>query len=171
LKRPSDAVGSVCRAAHFEAGSNKAMHRVEHNRREDGAAFRAYFDGTADALFVHDETGDIVDVNREACESLGYSRQELIGRSLRDVDANGGVPGSFAAGGGASADADEMRCFETSHRRKDGIIYLGNGRGGLVSGRRTLTISETATLRGGTIQLRRQEKDVLRDEQQRRPET
>jgi len=99
------------------------MHRVEHNRREDGAAFRAYFDGTADALFVHDETGDIVDVNREACESLGYSRQELIGRSLRDVDANGGVPGSFAAGGGASADADEMRCFETSHRRKDGSVF------------------------------------------------
>src|SRR6202521_3254643 len=113
----------VCRPAEFEVSFNEAMHRSEHNRRQDGAGFRAYFDGAADALFVHDEAGHIVDVNREACESLGYARHELIGKSLRDVDANGAVHGSFAQGGGSWADAGEMRCFETSHRRKDGSVF------------------------------------------------
>ena len=33
--------------------------------------FRAIFDQLADALFVHDATGRIVDCNAQACRSLG----------------------------------------------------------------------------------------------------
>ena len=40
---------------------------------------------SADALFIHDLQGRIVDVNQMACESLGYSRDELLQSSVTDI--------------------------------------------------------------------------------------
>ncbi|MBU2621044.1 MAG: PAS domain-containing protein [Proteobacteria bacterium] len=40
----------------------------------------------ADTIFLHDETGWILDVNRKACQSLGYSREELLSKSIADID-------------------------------------------------------------------------------------
>ncbi len=48
--------------------------------------FRAYVEQAADALFVHDERGRFLEVNRQACASLGYSREELLGMSVADVE-------------------------------------------------------------------------------------
>jgi PAS domain S-box-containing protein len=54
--------------------------RAEEALRESETRFRTFVDHAADALFIYDfEQGTIVDVNRQACESLGYTRQELIG--------------------------------------------------------------------------------------------
>ncbi len=50
--------------------------------------FRAIFDQSADPLFVHDETGRIVDCNVEACRSLGYSRETLLSFSVKDFASN-----------------------------------------------------------------------------------
>jgi diguanylate cyclase (GGDEF)-like protein/PAS domain S-box-containing protein len=53
-------------------------------RRSEGR-FRQLFEHSVDALFViHDETREIVDCNREACRSLGYSREELLALRLDD---------------------------------------------------------------------------------------
>src|SRR5208337_1162237 len=46
--------------------------------------FRRLFDGASDAVFVHDREGQITDVNMVACNSLGYSRKELLGMSVSD---------------------------------------------------------------------------------------
>ncbi len=40
--------------------------------------FRAYVDQAADALFVHDANGRFLEVNQQACESTGYSREDLL---------------------------------------------------------------------------------------------
>ncbi|HKP65108.1 MAG TPA: PAS domain S-box protein, partial [Casimicrobiaceae bacterium] len=40
-------------------------------------SYRAIFDAAEDAIFLHDESGAIVDVNRKACETFGYSRDEF----------------------------------------------------------------------------------------------
>jgi PAS domain-containing protein len=50
--------------------------RVDEARRASETLFRAFVDNAADAFFLHDgdELGTILDVNRQACESLGYSR-------------------------------------------------------------------------------------------------
>ena len=40
---------------------------------------RTLVDHTTDAFFLHDAVGTILDVNTQACESLGYTRDELIG--------------------------------------------------------------------------------------------
>jgi PAS domain S-box-containing protein len=43
------------------------------------ASYRAIFDSSNDAIFVHDvETGEIVDVNRRACELLGRTRDAIL---------------------------------------------------------------------------------------------
>lgn len=40
--------------------------------------FRLLFDSTADALFLHDLEGRFVEVNQAACDSLGYTKEELL---------------------------------------------------------------------------------------------
>jgi len=52
--------------------------RAEEALRVSEASYRAIFDASEDAIFVHDvETGAIVDVNPKACASFGYSRDEF----------------------------------------------------------------------------------------------
>lgn len=46
----------------------------------------ALFDGIDDAVFVHDLEGRILDVNPAACRRLGYSREELLRMTTRDID-------------------------------------------------------------------------------------
>jgi two-component system NtrC family sensor kinase len=80
---------------------------------------RALLNGTGDAIFVRSideqgEPGPFLDVNDAACHSLGYSRDELLRLSLRDIDA-GGAP-TLRGGQGHS------EVFETVHRAKDGKL-------------------------------------------------
>lgn len=95
--------------------------RAEEELRKAETRFRTYVDHATDALFVYDEQEKIVDANREACESLGYTREELIGMTPREVD-----PGASAASLQwirGRLEAGEICTFETSHRRKDGTEF------------------------------------------------
>jgi PAS domain S-box-containing protein len=87
------------------------------------APFRAYFDDAPDALFVHDEVGRVVDANQKACETLAYSREDIIGKRLRDFDANPGRNEWFTGITWERLDAGETLCFETLQRRKDGSVF------------------------------------------------
>jgi len=55
------------------------MKRAEEAVRASEQRFRVFVDHAADAFFLTDEQSRVVDVNRHACESLGYTRDELIG--------------------------------------------------------------------------------------------
>ncbi len=48
---------------------------------------RALLDGIQDAVFVHDMDGHILDANPAACRRLGYTRDEFLLLSTRDIDA------------------------------------------------------------------------------------
>ncbi len=49
--------------------------------------FRGLIDGSHDSAFVIEpKWGRLVDVNRTACESLGYAREELLDRTIGEVD-------------------------------------------------------------------------------------
>jgi PAS domain S-box-containing protein len=77
---------------------------------------QAVFDEAADALLVLDEAGLIVDANPHACESLGWTRAELIGRPIGVVDgALQDVSSRLQAG--------QTLTFDSLHRRKDGSTY------------------------------------------------
>jgi len=95
--------------------------RAEEELRAAETRFRAFVDHATDALFVHDERGFIVDVNRRACESLGYTRDELIGMSPFRFDAaldDAAVQRLIERGS-----SGENVAFESLHRRKDGTVF------------------------------------------------
>jgi PAS domain S-box-containing protein len=48
---------------------------------------RAIIEHAADAFFVYDARGRILDADRRACETLGYTREELLSLSMTDVEA------------------------------------------------------------------------------------
>jgi PAS domain S-box-containing protein len=79
--------------------------------RVSEATLRTFADHASDAYFLFDADGVILDVNRRACKSLGYTREELIGMKLADLDA-----------GGRHCSGKDAR-FDTNYRRKDGSVF------------------------------------------------
>jgi PAS domain S-box-containing protein len=96
--------------------------RAEEALRESETRFRTFVDHAADALFIYDfEQGTIVDVNRQACEGLGYTRQELIGTTgaAFHLDSEQSQMTSVAQRAAAGESV-----FDTHwHRRKDGTLF------------------------------------------------
>ncbi|WP_099735744.1 PAS domain S-box protein [Comamonas sp. 26] len=44
----------------------------------DQLLYRHFLDHFADAFFLNDDCGQLLDVNMQACESLGFNRDELL---------------------------------------------------------------------------------------------
>src|SRR5436305_3548218 len=94
---------------------------AEEALRASEQRFRTFVDHATDAFFLQDDRGAILDVNRQACESLGYTRDELLGMTPADFDPDV-----------TPADLDEVKgkldtgatiAFESRHRRKDGTVF------------------------------------------------
>ncbi len=87
--------------------------------RRSEKRFRSLFNVITDAVFVHDLAGGAFqEVNQEACERLGYSREELLHMTPADIDSP-----KYAAL--IPQRLDELRrhghaFFETEHVRRDG---------------------------------------------------
>jgi PAS domain S-box-containing protein len=54
--------------------------------RESEAHYRQLFQGVDDAIFVHDLDANILDVNEATERRLGYSRDELLGMKITELD-------------------------------------------------------------------------------------
>ncbi len=98
-----------------------AQKQAEDKLRTSEARFRAFLDHATDAFFLHDEKGVVVDVNQQACESLGYTRSELIGLNPLDIDPEMNL--AFLIRLGARLASGETVTFESRHRHKDGTIF------------------------------------------------
>ncbi len=61
--------------------------RVEEALRESEGRYRTLFEQAYDAIFLEDEEDNILDVNRRACELLGYTRAELLTMKIPDLKA------------------------------------------------------------------------------------
>lgn len=61
---------------------------AEARLEESEQRVRQLFEQSADALFVHDGAGNLIDCNAEACRSLGYTREELIYWRVSDLTDN-----------------------------------------------------------------------------------
>ena len=101
----------------------KEQARVENALRESEALLRTFVDHATDAFFLHDtyDFGRILDLNRQACESLGYTREELLGNYPRIFDV--GLPPENVIRIGKRVAAGETFSFETRYRRKDGSEF------------------------------------------------
>lgn len=83
--------------------------------------FRILVEQAADAFFLHDERGFILEVNRLACESLGYSRDELTAMTIFQIEQS---PAILTAGAAMLALVPgQSGTIRGLHQRKDGTRF------------------------------------------------
>ena len=87
--------------------------------------FRSVINHATDSFFLFDEHQAILDVNRQACEGLGYSREEMIGMHPRDFDA--GLDAASIARIGERVDGGEIVTFENSSSPQGSNCVSGRG--------------------------------------------
>jgi PAS domain S-box-containing protein len=89
--------------------------------RASEARFRTFVDHATDAFLLLDEDWTVLDVNRHACDALGYRREELIGKHKTDFDV--GLDDTSIQRLKQRTIAGDAITFETRHRRKDGTSF------------------------------------------------
>lgn len=88
----------------------------------DSALFRTLVDHSSDSFEVLDpDTGRFLDINEQGCAALGYSREEMLQRSVFDVDPLA-HPSLWAAAPDQPS-LDQPHRIESVHIRKDGSRY------------------------------------------------
>ena len=84
--------------------------------------FRKLIDQSSDAIFVVDpESARILDVNERACTSLGYARNELLRRTMFDIEA--AYDGFTWPEQVERARAGDLEILETGQRRSSGETF------------------------------------------------
>ncbi|QDU74073.1 Phytochrome-like protein cph1 [Bremerella volcania] len=102
------------------------VQQEEHVRRIESSEdrFRRLFDGAADAIFLRDLNGIIIDANQEACRSLGYERDELKGLSVSRIDTDWNLEDGHRLWNQLARDGGRYHpLIERIHRRKDGSTF------------------------------------------------
>lgn len=100
------------------------FHRVTAALAEREERYRSLMEQASDAIFVADDSGRLIEVNERACEILGYTRAELIGKhamdlmSIRDVSQ---LPLHMEA-----LQAGQTILAERPVRKKDGTFIVGD---------------------------------------------
>lgn len=128
----ADLAWDVAGAKHIET----ALQNSEYN-------YRSIMDQASDGIFIANPNGAYIDVNRAGCELLGYTREEILQRSIQSLmvyDAS--IPPRF----------EELRRGQTllterSMRRKDGSMVLVEISGKMLNDGRLLGIVRDITER------------------------
>lgn len=100
--------------------SNSKQQKLLYQLMTSEERYQNFMNATSDAIFVHNLNGVILDVNREACITLGYTRQELINSFAWEIEI--------------AIDKDTIKKnisklaygplnLEGLHRRKDGTTF------------------------------------------------
>jgi two-component system NtrC family sensor kinase len=104
---------------------NAALHedirqrqRIEEMLRRSEQRYRTLFDSAGDAIFILTLSGQIEEVNRAACERLGYAHDELLQMQLADINVPEQRPHVLARL--EKARHQDAAFFETILQRRDG---------------------------------------------------
>lgn len=108
-------------ASHLAVSLDRIHNRSEWQRAElELRMWRVALDSVADSAFMM-ENDRVLQVNKAACDKLGYSKQELAGKTVFDFDPLM-TPERFSELLKAH-NADAPLVFESVHRTKDGRIF------------------------------------------------
>jgi PAS domain S-box-containing protein len=78
---------TIARAA-FPTNVDDDFLSSERELRESAEKYRTIFNLANDAIFLHDATGRIVDVNQKMTEMYGYTHDEAVALSVGDLSSN-----------------------------------------------------------------------------------
>ena len=87
--------------------------------KESEERYRVLFETAKDAIFLTDEVGRFVDVNKAACNSLGYGREELLELSISEIDAE---PTGYEEFQKVRNKLAKESTFEVNQWKKDGTL-------------------------------------------------
>jgi PAS domain S-box-containing protein len=118
--------------------------------RSELALLRRLINASTDAVFaIEFHSGRFSRVNDRACLSLGYSREELLGMGVADIDTR--IPdGETWRRNIRKFETDVEQVFESEHRRRDGTTFAVEINSRLVDtdqGRLLISIARDITVR------------------------
>jgi PAS domain S-box-containing protein len=119
-----DRIESMLQIFAVRAAAELEQLRAREALERSAASYRAIFEATEDAVFIHDwDTGRILDVNPKACEVYGWSRDDL--KRLSVADLSSGEPPYTAEQALHYLQLAKLgRCppFEWHRRNRDGTL-------------------------------------------------
>ncbi len=96
---------------------------AEEALRASEEKFRSLVEQAAEMIFLHDMNGKILNVNKAAVESTGYSRNELQNMTVFDIDPDATDRGDMMRYWHSIKTGDPAIVYEGTHRKKDGTAY------------------------------------------------
>jgi PAS domain S-box-containing protein len=137
------------------AGSKPLKEALEHSEER----YRAILEQMYDVYYEVDLAGNFTFLNEASCRKLGYSREELIGKSYRLTVPEDDAAKLFAASKAVFNSGEPDRCYSHSILRKDGgvilaesFIGLRRNRQGEIIGFRTVSRNVTESKRAESAQ-------------------
>ena len=95
---------------------------TERKRAEESLAFSGVvLNNVRESAFLVDEKSRIHYVNEEACRALGYTREELLGMCIQDIDPDFRM--ERWSDHWAAVKSNHSLIFESRHRAKDGRVF------------------------------------------------
>ncbi|WP_448951951.1 PAS domain S-box protein [Labrys neptuniae] len=95
--------------------------RLETEKKLGANHFSLLLEHIADNFFVHDDQGNILDVNQHVVQSTGYSREELLQMSVRDIAEDFDLQRVSEIW--AQTQPGAANTVYSRHRRKDGSSF------------------------------------------------
>ncbi|MDX2453575.1 PAS domain S-box protein [Desulfosarcina sp.] len=143
------------------ARQSKSLVDAEQALKTSSAQYRMLFEIAGDALFIENDRDEILDVNKQACDLLGYSREELLSMKVYDIQAPEyrGEPGRVLS---REIVDHQGKPFETMDLHKDGTpipVEVANNR--LEEAGLYLTIVRDIRERKSAEQSRRETFDII----------
>ena len=112
---PETVYGELAHGINFVTEKAKAKSALE-------ASEKRYFtlmNQAAEAIFIHDEKGKILDVNQQACKNLQYTREELLSRSIKDISVTAEEDGKYVSEVWLKVLAGNTISLQSTEIRKD----------------------------------------------------
>lgn len=98
------------------------IRKTEYELRQNEERFKTFIEQAADAVFVSDMKGRIVDVNKKSVEQLGYTREELLNKTVMELDlAYSTLEECLAVW--STLETGKSIQLESNHMKRDGTVF------------------------------------------------